>query len=64
MVRLGVAFVAGGVAGALLLRWYIMTHPGEIVGDVIADKLGLAKDGAGRKFITGVGGIIDQQVVQ
>ena len=64
MIRLGLAFVAGGVAGALLLRWYIMTHPGAIVGDVLAEKLGLDKESAGGKFVRGLGGAVDEAFVQ
>lgn len=59
MLRLAAAFAAGAVAGALFVRWYIMTHPGELAGE----KLGAALFGegsTGANIVTGIGHTIDQ----
>jgi hypothetical protein len=39
MIKLALVFAAGGVAGALLVRWYIQTHPLETIGGGIVDKV-------------------------
>jgi hypothetical protein len=33
------AFAAGGVAGALFVRWYIQTHPASTIGGAAIDKI-------------------------
>lgn len=54
VVIAALAFAAGGVVGALALRWYIQTHPLTTVGAATVDKI----FGEGSKTGTTIKGLL------
>lgn len=66
MGKLGIgllAFAGGAVAGALFVRWYIQTHPGEIVGGKLGEAI-FGEGSTGAKILGGIGNAIDTGFVQ
>lgn len=61
MLKLALAFTAGGVAGALLLKWYISTHPGDTIVAALGDKI-FGEGSTGARVVRGIGGALDSAV--
>jgi hypothetical protein len=60
-VTIGVlAFVAGGVAGGLVVQWYAKKHGLELFGQAAGDQF-FGEGSLGSSILGGLGGIIDQR---